>query len=265
MEIVELKIKSTQLRKNFTIIVERPNKTIKEIKEDLGKKIGIRIENIKLLYSSEELKNEKTLKDYDIHNGTTIFTLIKDYKNIKNVSQLKENYNNYNNNDNNIINDENNKTDNNIDDSNKKEESTKFTLDNINLKIYSSIIKILTFENSDSDYINLILNNLKENHNKIYKEICENKDTFIKLLKNDIKKDDIEIYKQYISVAKNLIEKQENDKFNINITNSEEEYIKTWERRGLEKETIILEYVKNKFDEEKTNDYLMKKLSEKNI
>ena len=250
MEIVELKIKSTQLRKNFTIIVERPNKTIKEIKEDLGKKIGIRIENIKLLYSSEELKNEKTLKDYDIHNGTTIFTLIKDYKKIKN---------------NNIINEENNKTDNNIDDSNKKEESTKFTLDNINLKIYSSIIKILTYENSDKKYINLILDNLKKNHNKIYKEICENKDTFIKLLKNDIKKDDIEIYKQYISVAKNLIEKQENDKFNINITNSEEEYIKTWERRGLEKETIILEYVKNKFDEEKTNDYLMKKLSEKNI
>jgi len=255
MEIVELKIKSTQLRKNFTIIVERPNKTIKEIKEDLGRKIGIRIENIKLLYSSEELKNEKTLKDYDIHNGTTIFTLIKDYKKIKNISQLKENYNN----------DENNKTDNNIDDSNKKEESTKVILDNINLKIYSSIIKILTYENSEKKYINLILNNLKDNHNKIYKEICENKDTFIKLLKNDIKKDDIEIYKQYISVAKNLIEKQENDKFNINITNSEEEYIKTWERRGLEKETIILEYVKNKFDEEKTNDYLMKKLSEKNI
>ena len=106
---------------------------------------------------------------------------------------------------------------------------------------------------------------MKDNNNKIYEEICENKDTFIKLLKNDIKKDDIEIYKQYISVAKNLIEKPENDKFNINITNSEEEYIKTWERRGLEKETIILEYVKNKFDEEKTNDYLMKKLSEKNI
>ena len=39
----------------------------------------------------------------------------------------------------------------------------------------------------------------------------------------------------------------------------------TWERKGLEKETIILEYVKNKFDEEKTNKSLMKKLSEKNI
>ena len=131
MEIVELNLKINQLRKNFKIIVERPNKTIKEIKEDIGKKIGIKIENIQLLYSSNDLKNEKTLKDYDIQNGATIFPLIKNYKKIKTVSQLKENFNNYNNSDNNIINEENNKTDNNIDDSNKKEESTKFTIERL--------------------------------------------------------------------------------------------------------------------------------------
>ncbi len=62
--------------------------------------------------------------------------------------------------------------------------------------------------------------------------------------------------------AHNLIkkpadDKKEEEKFDIYLTDTEELYFNYWESRGLEKETIILEYVKNKFDKEKTDKNLL--------
>ena len=272
MEEVELKIKSQQLKTYYKIKIENVYKTIKDIKEELGKQIKVGVEDIELIFCTQTLKNDKMLKEYEIQNGVTIFSIFKEPKNIKTVPQLVVNTNKRNTkkkNDDNNINNENNNNDN----KDNIEDSPNIEFDNINLKIYSSIIKILAYKNDDNnenaeDIMKLIMKNLKEKYDMIYQEIRAHKEYFIKLLKKDIKKEDIEIYKQNIIIAKNLIEKQKeenDDKFDINITNSEREYIMTWERKGLEKETIILEYVKNKFDEDKTNKSLMKILSEKNI
>ena len=226
---MEIKLYCYKYREEHKFTLESKNLEIKELKKRLQEEINVNINDINFLFGSQNLDNEKTLEDYNIQNGSTIFYQYKKPKAIKFDQKKKET--NINNKDDNINIDKN--KNNNINnknteiknDENKNRETPDLSaIGNFNLKVYSSIIKLLTYKNEDN--MEIILKNLKEQYKNDFKEISTNKNTFIELLKKPITKNDIEVYKKYYHKAKNLLEKPGNhEQFEILITDSEEEYI----------------------------------------
>ena len=231
---------------------------IKELKEKLKNELKVDIEDIKLLYASQNLEDNQTLEYYKIKNDTTIFYFNKNAGKAKSKQQNMESS---------INNDNNN--------NNQEPEIAQLPENVIKiLNLYSSIVKILTYNEYKNIDINShihptimdkIIYNLRDKYPYDFKTIGDNKDHFLKKLKEDITSQDIQIYKLNYDKAQSLIEnykqKIEDDLIEIIITNTEEQYFNYWENKGLEKATIILEYVKNKFDVKKTNQELYKILN----
>ena len=265
---LEIKLNCYKYKEEYKFKLKSVKTTIRQVKEELRNIIRVDLDNIKFLFSSQNLEDDKTLEDYNIQNGNTIFYYYKKPKAQKTKNkipdkkpEINDNINNNLNNDDNIISDNPNKKDNETNENSQLEEIGE-EVDKYNLKIYSSIIKILTYK--DSNKMEQILKNLKEKNYTDFQNIYKNKIKFTEYLKTPITKDDVKNYRQYYVKAKNLLDEQgPNGKFEILITDGEEEYIKSWKKKGLEETTIILEYVKNKFDKQKTDGNLRDKLSEK--
>ena len=117
---------------------------------------------------------------------------------------------------------------------------------------------------------------LFKNNEKLFNQIKGSKDNFESLLKYPITNDDIHFYKEnYDKVfdLKKVIYDYNNNNNNISNNNNkkiiileeeDDKFIKSWIfkskqlKKGLDKETVILEYIKNKFNQEKTSLGLMK-------
>ena len=262
MSEIEIKLNCYKFKEEHTFKKSIKTK-IKEIKEDLSKRIEVDLDTIKFLFSSQNLEDNRTLEDYNIQNGNTIFYYYKKRKVQKKREKIPEN----NINDNNINNIDKNISNNTANDAKENNENSIIEefgekVGDYNLKSMSSIIKILTYNNLN--IMSQILSNLKEKYYEDFENISRKKIEFTNYLKTPITKDDIETYKQNYIKAKSLLGDQgQNGKFEILITDGEEEYIKSWRKKGLKEATIILEYVKNKFDRQNTDDNLSRKLSEK--
>jgi len=266
---LEIKLNCYKYKEEYKFKLKSVKTTIRQVKEELRNIIRVDLDNIKFLFSSQNLEDDKTLEDYNIQNGNTIFYYYKKPKAQKTKNKIPDKKPEIN--DNNINNNLNNDDNISLDNLNKKDKETNENsqleeigeeVDKYNLKIYSSIIKILTFKHLEK--MEQILKNLKEKNYTDFQNIYKNKIKFTEYLKTPITKDDVKNYRQYYVKAKNLLDEQgPNGKFEILITDEEEEYIKSWKKKGLEETTIILEYVKNKFDKIKTDGNLRDKLSEK--
>lgn len=238
--------------------------TIEELKGLLTSELEKKFDNkysfseIKLLYSSEILEDKKILSNYNIHGGSIIFFYYKKKK-AKNKGKKE---------------DSSNKTNNNIldknDDGNKpKGNNNEETKEN--LSIYSSIIKILAYNNPSN--IKNILQYLYDKKQNIFNEIQRNRESFSNLLKMAIDDGDISFYKNNYDIVfelkkvigqNNEIQDSQNDKYRIVLNEEDEKFINLWtykSKKRIEKETIILEYVKNKFDQNKTSLRLMEILN----
>ena len=243
-----MKIKFFSYKEKQIILEVAKNTQIKEIREILGQKIHIDYKDIKLLFCSQDLSDNQTLEYYNIQDGSTIFYYNKKAKSSKNKTKNSDKYN---------------KDDKGDEIIKPKEELDILQEDKETLKIYSSLIKILTYQKEDNMKImKLILDNLKNSYKEDSEIITKYRDIFLNFLKEPINQEDIDVYKNNYLKAHNLIkkpadDKKEEEKFDIYLTDTEELYFNYWESRGLEKETIILEYVKNKFDKEKTDKNLL--------
>lgn len=247
--------------KHDTTIEELKGLLTKEMEKNTNYKYSFY--EIKLLFSSEILEDKKMLSDYKIQSGSTMFFYYKKKK-AKNKGKKEENSNNQNNN---IQID---KVDGENEQKGNKKENSKE-----NLSTYSAIIKILSYDNSDN--ITTILRYLKNEKSTILAEIQRNKENFRNLLKMVIDDGDISFYinnydivielKRVIRANNGEINENQdskNDKYRILLSEEDEKFINLWiykSKKRLDKETIILEYVKNKFDQNKTSMRLMEILS----
>lgn len=249
-------------KKNIPIVFN-PDITIAEIKEQLKQILEERAENkytfneINLLYSSQILDDKKTLGSYNIPNNSMIFYYYKKKK--SRGKKVGSTTNSINNNDNNKV-----------DNINKKKISNNNDENDL-LISYSSIMKILVYY--DPSNMGKILKYLEQNKKEVFNLIKENKDSFENLLKLPISNDDIHFYKKNyeavldlknaISDKKNNEKNNENNKEKIVLNEEDSKFIKTWIfkskkfKKQLDKETIILEYIKNKFNQDETSNRLM--------
>ena len=242
----------------------KPETTIGEIKEQLKQILEERADykytfnEINLLYSSQILDDKKTLSSYNIQNNSMIFYYYKKKKSKgKKVDSSTNSINNIN---------DNNKVDN----INKKKGSNNND-ENYLLTTYSSIMKILVYY--DPSNMGKILKYLEQNKKEVFKLIKENRENFESLLKYPINNDDIHFYKENyekvldlknaISDKNNNENNNENNKEKIILNEEDNNFIKTWIfkskkfKKQLDKETIILEYIKNKFNQNETSNKLM--------
>lgn len=247
--------------KSDTTIEELKGLLTKEMEKNTNYKYSFY--EIKLLFSSEILEDKKMLSNYNIQSGSTMFFYYKKKK-AKNKGKKEEISNNQNNN---IQID---KVDGENEQKGNKKENSKE-----NLSTYSAIIKILSYDNSDN--ITTILRYLKNEKSTIFAEIQRNKENFKNLLKMVIDDGDISFYinnydivielKRVIRANNGEINENQdskNDKYRILLGEEDEKFINLWiykSKKRLDKETIILEYVKNKFDQNKTSMRLMEILS----
>ena len=253
-------------KKNYKFEV-KPETTAKELKYKLKKHLEEIAQykytyyEINLLYSSQILEENKTLSNYNIQNNNTIFYY---YKKKKAKGNKADNTNKINNNLKKLDSNENINIDDNLDKKNGEKN------DEINdlLSIYSSIIKILTYYTPSN--MKKILEYLHKNNEKLFKEIIKSRESFESLLKMAISNDDIHFYKEnYDKVLElkkainnnnnNEINNKNDNKEKIILNEEDDKFIRSWIfkskkfKKELDKETIILEYIKNKFNKEKTS------------
>ena len=244
-----------------------PETTVGEIKAKLKQLLEQKAENkytyneINFLYSSQILDDNKNLSSYNIPNNNIIFYYYTKKKAKGNKADTTNKANN-------IINkiDSNDSIviDNNINQKNGENNNEI----NESLNIYSSIIKILTYYNPSN--MRVILDYLNKNNENLFKDIVKSRDSFEDLLKLPISNDDIHFYKEnYDKVLdlKKAINNHNNNEINngnnnkeiIIINEEDDKFIRSCifkskkYKKKLDKETIILEYIKNKFNKEKTS------------
>ena len=156
MSEIEIKLNCYKFKEEHTFKKNIKTK-IKEIKEDLSKRIEVDLDTIKFLFSSQNLEDNRTLEDYNIQNGNTIFYYYKKRKVQKKREKIPEN----NINDNNINNIDKNISNNTANDAKENNENSIIEefgekVGDYNLKSMSSIIKILTY-NKNLDIMSQIL------------------------------------------------------------------------------------------------------------
>ena len=245
----------------------KPESTAEEIKIKLKQLLEEKAEykytyyEINLLYSSQILDDKKNLSSYNIQNNNRIFYYYK-RKKAKGINATNKTNNS-------IIKQIDSIDSINIDDKMNQKEGENNNEINESLSIYSSIIKILTYY--EPSYMKIILDYLSGNNKKLFDQIKNDRENFASLLKMAITNDDIQFYKENydkVLVLKKAI-KEHNNNNNNNISNNNKEiiilneeddkFIRSWIskskqlKKGLDKETIILEYIKNKFNKEKTS------------
>ena len=253
----------------------KPESTAEEIKIKLKQLLEEKAEykhtfyEINLLYSSQILDDKKNLSSYNIQNNNTIFYYYKKKK-AKGINSTNKTNNS-------IIKQMDSIDSINIDDKMNQKEGENNNEINELLSIYSSIIKILTYY--EPSYMKIILDYLSGNNKKLFDQIKDDRENFASLLKMAITNDDIKFYKENydkVLVLKKAIKEHNNNNnnnnnnnINNNISNNNKEiiilneeddkFIRSWIlkskqlKKGLDKETIILEYIKNKFNKEKTS------------
>ena len=255
----------------------KPESTAEEIKIKLKQLLEEKAEykytyyEINLLYSSQILDDKKNLSSYNIQNNNRIFYYYK-RKKAKGINATNKTNNS-------IIKQIDSIDSINIDDKMNQKEGENNNEINESLSIYSSIIKILTYY--EPSYMKIILDYLSGNNTKLFDQIKHDRDNFASLLKMAITNDDIQFYKENydkVLVLKKAIKEHNNNNNNNNnnisnnnnnisnnnkeiiILNEEDDkFIRSWIlksnqlKKGLDKETIILEYIKNKFNKEKTS------------
>ena len=226
---------------------------VKDLIKKLEKEIGEYATNIQLLFSSQMLEEQNNLDFYNIKDNDTIFYLYKKIKKTKSKN-------------NNNINKKQEINTNTIFQENKPIEiGNDIDNDNLNikLKIYSSIIKIMTYKNKYD--VETILEKLKKENKDDYNEIMNDKaiKKFKELLQEDITEEDTRNYRNNYNIVLSLKkedkyddENNKNKKIKILLNEDEDKFITYWMFKGLKRETIIFEYFKNKLDVKKTEDEL---------
>ena len=242
---------------NIQVQIEEGQK-IKDIKKKLIE-LGYEINGINFICKGNILNDNDDLSLKGIHSNSTIVYYFSDGRKIKKNPDFKkikiafpeiktdksvhtENKDEDEGKDNNQNNQNEEK-----ENKEKKKEDDEEAL----LKKYSSIIKISTYKKNKED-TEKILTNLKSLKNDIYQKICgEKKDSFFALLEKPIDQTDLNIVKANYKDFIELIE--DKNKININLTAEETEFIKTqMSKYRMDKEQVILSYINNKFDQEKT-------------
>ena len=250
---------------NIQVQIEEGQK-IKDIKNKLIE-LGYEIKGINFIFKGNTLNDNDDLSLKGIHSNATIVYYFLDGRKIKKNPDFKKNeiaipkihYNKTNKSvptENKEEDEGNIKYQNNQNEEKENKEKEKEDEEIALLTKYSSIIKILTYKKNEED-TEKILKNLKRLKNDIFEKICidKNKKYFLELLKKPINQDDLNTVKDNYKDFIELIE--DKDKVNINLTAEESEFIKSqMNKYKMDEAEIILSYINNKFDKEKTKNVL---------